>query len=98
MQVLNGANVAGVAARVSDYLRGKAFDLVEAADAGRTYDHTTIIDYTGRPLTRRRLADALGIEARYVLAKPGPDAPPPPYQTDIMVIVGRDYQESWVGQ
>jgi LCP family protein required for cell wall assembly len=98
VQVLNGASVAGVAARVSDYLRGKGFDLAEAADAGRTYDHTTIIDYTGRPLTRRRLADALGIEARYVLAKPGPDAPPPPYQTDIMVIVGKDYQESWVEQ
>ncbi len=95
VQVLNGAAVAGIAGRVSEYLRARGFVLAEAATAPQVYDHTLIIDYTGRPHTRQRLADALGIEPRYVQAKPGPDAPPPAYQVDIVVVVGRDYQDHW---
>jgi polyisoprenyl-teichoic acid--peptidoglycan teichoic acid transferase len=98
VQVLNGAAVQGIAGRVSDYLRGKGFDLADPGDAGRPYEHTTIIDYSGRPLTRRRLADALGLQPGYVLAQPGPDAPPAAYGADIVVIVGQDYQAGWIGQ
>jgi len=97
VQVLNGAAVQGIAGRVSDYLRGRGFDLADPGDAGRLYDHTTIIDYSGRPLTRRRLADALGLQPGYVLAQPAPEAPPPAYGVDIVVIVGGDYQAGWVG-
>jgi len=32
-----------------------------------------------------------------VQAAPGPDAPPPE-QADIVLILGQDYQERWVGQ
>jgi len=94
VQVLNGAEVDGVATRVSDYLRGKGFDLAAPGDADRAYEHTTILDYTGRPETRRRLAAALGIQPSYVLAQPGPDAPPA--GADIVVVVGKDYQETWI--
>jgi hypothetical protein len=98
VQVLNGASVEGVASRVSAYLRGKGFDLAEPADAGQAYEHTTIIDYSDRPLTRRRLADALGLQPGYVLAQPGSDAPPPAFGVDIVVVVGMDYQAGWAGQ
>jgi LCP family protein required for cell wall assembly len=96
VQVLNGAAVGGIAARVSDYLRAKGFDMADPGNAPQSYEHTTIIDYAGRPATRQRLADALGLQASYVLAQPGPDAPPA--QADIVVIVGKDYQAGWVGQ
>ena len=56
----------------------------------------TIIDYTGQPGTRQRLIEILGIDPRYVQAAPGPDAPPPD-QADILLILGRDYQERWMG-
>jgi LCP family protein required for cell wall assembly len=95
--VLNGAEVEGVAGGVSAFLRGKGFDLADPGDADQPYEHTTIVDYTGRPQTRQRLADALGIQPIYVLAQPGPGAPTAP-GADIVVIVGRDYQAGWVGQ
>jgi LCP family protein required for cell wall assembly len=98
VQVLNGASVEGVASRVSAYLRGKGFDLAEPADAGQAYEHTTIIDYSDRPLTRRRLADALGLQPGYVLALPGPDTAPPAFGVDIVVIVGQDYQPGWTNE
>jgi polyisoprenyl-teichoic acid--peptidoglycan teichoic acid transferase len=96
VQVLNGAQIDGVATRVSDYLRERGFDLAEPGNSPQTYEHTTIIDYAGRPATLQRLADALGLQADYVLAQPGPDAPPPS-GADIVVIVGTDYQAGWVG-
>jgi hypothetical protein len=46
----------------------------------------------------QRLADALGILPDYVLAQPGPNAPPAVPGADLVVIVGRDYQAGWVGQ
>jgi LCP family protein required for cell wall assembly len=97
VQVLNGAQVDGIAAKVSGFLRAQGFALADPAQAPQVYKHSLIIDYSGRPQTRQRLADALGIDPRYVQAKPGPDAPPPPYQTDIVLIVGQDYQQRWLG-
>jgi LCP family protein required for cell wall assembly len=98
VQVLNGAQVDGIAGKVSDYLRAQGFALADPGQAPQAYEHTLIIDYTDQPQTRQRLADALGIDPRYVQTKPGPDAPPPPYQTDIVLIVGGDYQKRWLGE
>ena len=98
IQVLNGAAVAGLAAQLTDHLRAQGFVLAEPGDSARVYEHTLIIDYTGRPRTRQRLADALGIAASYVQATPGPDAPPQAYQADIVLIVGEDYKGQWIGQ
>jgi len=97
VQVLNGAAVDGIAGRVSVYLRGQGFTLADPGQAPQVFEHTTIVDYTGRPQIRQRLADALGIDPRYVETKPGPDAPAPPFQTDVVLIVGQDYQERWLG-
>lgn len=92
VQVLNGAAVQGVAGQVTEYLRARGFQLAAPDTAPQVYEHTVIIDYTGRPRTRQRLADALGITPRYVQAKPGSDAPPQAYGVDIVVVVGQDYQ------
>jgi LCP family protein required for cell wall assembly len=94
VQVLNGAAVDGLAGRVSAFLGGQGIALVDPGQAARVYAHTTIIDYTGQPETRQRLAEILGIDPRYVQAVPGPDAPPAD-QADIVLILGQDYQERW---
>jgi LCP family protein required for cell wall assembly len=96
--VLNGAEVEGVAGGVSAFLRARGFELADPGDADQPYEHTLIVDYTGRPQTRQRLVEALGIQPAYVLAQPGPDAPPEMPGADLVVIVGRDYQASWLGQ
>jgi hypothetical protein len=97
VQVLNGAAVDGLAGRVSVFLGGQGIALIDPGQAARVYAHTMIIDYTGQPRTRQRLAEILGIDPRYVQAVPGPDAPPPD-QADIVLILGQDYQERWAGQ
>lgn len=98
VQVINGAAVAGIAGQVSDYLRAKGFTLADAGTAARVYEHSLVIDYAGMPDARQRLADALGVEDRYVQPKPGSDAPPPNQQADLIVVIGKDYQQRWLGQ
>ncbi|MGQ9548832.1 MAG: LCP family protein [Roseiflexus sp.] len=96
IQVLNGARVEGIAGRVSAFLAGRGFIVADPETVTRIYEHTVIIDYSGRPETRRRLAETLGIEARHVLATAPPDAPPPGYDVDIVVVIGRDYRQEWL--
>lgn len=98
IQVLNGAAVAGIAGRISDFLISKGFALDDPGQAAEAYEHTTIIDYTGRPDTRKRLAELLGLDARYVLERPGTGAPPAPANADILLIIGQDYQPRWLGE
>jgi LCP family protein required for cell wall assembly len=95
IQVQNGAGVQGLATRVSENLSTQGFLMTQAGDAPTFYEHTYIFDYTGQPDTRRRLADLLGIDPNYVQATPSPDAPPAPYRTDIVIVLGQDYNEQW---
>ena len=96
VQVLNGAAVDGLAGRVSAFLRGKGFVVGDPDQAPRVYEHTTIVDYTGQPQTRQRLAETLGLDAQFVEAQPSGNAPPQPAQVDIVVIAGQDYKEGWL--
>jgi LCP family protein required for cell wall assembly len=95
VQVQNGAGVRGLATQVTRNLSGQGFTMVEAADAPGSYENTIIIDYSGHPETRQSLADALGIEPAFVQTQPDSDAPPAPYNTDIVLVLGADYQDSW---
>lgn len=95
VQVQNGAGVRGLATRVTNNLGTQGFIMVEAGDAPRIYENTMIIDYSGYPEQRQRLADVLGILPEYVLSNADDNAPPAPYNTDIVVVLGQDYQESW---
>lgn len=95
IQVLNGAGVRGLATSVTRNLGTQGFAMVEPGDAPRRYEVSTIIDYTGQPETRQQLADLLAIDAAYVQAQPAADAPPAPFNTDVVLILGADYQQEW---
>jgi LCP family protein required for cell wall assembly len=95
VQVINAAAIEGIASRVSLFLAARGFNMADSETLSRIYEHTTIIDYTGMPLTRERLIEELGIDRRYVFAEPGPDAPPPGFGVDIVVVVGSDYRQEW---
>ncbi len=98
IQVHNGAGVPGLATRVTNTLTSQGFLMNAAADAQENYDHTVIIDYAGYPKTRQRLAELLGVPSGYIYVPPADNVPPAPYNTDILIILGQDYQERQVNQ
>lgn len=98
VQVLNGADVQGLAGRVSARLAGQGFAMNDPGDAPAPAERTRLIDYSGRPDALRLLAEALGLPDASVYATPPADAPPTPYQTDIVLIIGADYDPAWAGE
>lgn len=93
IQVLNGAGVRGLAGRVTARLTSQGFDLNQPTDAPSPSAQTMLIDYTGRPEALRRLAETLGLGPDQVYATPPASAPAPPFQTDIVLILGEDFVE-----
>jgi LCP family protein required for cell wall assembly len=96
--VLNGAGVSGLAGQISSRLTAQGFILNEPADAPLEYERTRLIDYSGRPEALRRLADALGLDPGSVYTTPPADAPPAPFEADIVLILGGDYNPAWAGE
>jgi LCP family protein required for cell wall assembly len=94
VQVQNGAEVQGLAGRVSATLRARGFAMADPADAAAVA-HSMLIDYGAHPETLKRLAQQLGLDARYVFSSPPPDAPAAPFRADIVLVLGADYQQSW---
>lgn len=95
VQVLNGAEVEGVAGLVTEHLRTRGFAMADPETVTPPYPNTVIIDYTGRPLTRDALVKLLGIAPQYVLAQPSPESPPQGFGVDIVVVLGADYRVEW---
>jgi hypothetical protein len=95
VQVQNGAEVQGLAGRVTDALRAHGFQTADPADAPTAAAHSQLIDYGAHPQTLKRLADLLQIDARYVFSSPPPGAPPAPLRTDIVLMLGADHREAW---
>lgn len=97
VQVLNAAGVQGLAGRVSRRLAAQGFTLNDPSDAPAAAQ-TRLIDYSGRPETLRRLADTLGLDPGRVYPTPPADAPPAPFEADIVLIIGADYRPEWAGE
>jgi hypothetical protein len=66
VEVLNGAGDAGAAARVTESLREAGFDVKTYGNAARyDYEHSIVLDRSGRPGAARAVAEALhGAEVR----------------------------------
>ena len=95
VQVQNGAEVQGLAGRVTDTLRAHGFQMASPADSPAPAEHSQLIDYGSHPQTLKRLADLLQIDQRYVFSTPPPDAPPAPLHTEIVLVLGVDHREGW---
>jgi LCP family protein required for cell wall assembly len=89
VEILNGTNTKGLAARTRTFLQGRGVNVVRIGDADRyTYTQTIIYDYNGRhPFTRDLLAKLLGVAPQNVRQVSNPAA-----GVDLRIILGSSVQ------
>jgi len=89
VEVRNGAGVDALAARTTQYLRERGFDVVDVGNA-TSFDreHTVVIDRVGDRAAARKVAEALGVPGRRVEQDIRPQ-----YYLDASIILGRDYEQ-----
>jgi len=89
VEILNGTNTKGLAARTRTFLQGRGVNVVRIGDADRyTYTQTLIYDYTGRyPFTRDLIARLLGVTPQNVRRVSNPAA-----GVDLRIILGSSVQ------
>ena len=89
VEVLNGCGVSGVAAKFTDYLRAKGFDVVKT-DNYESFNvlKTVVIDRRGSLKNGDRIAEALGLGKERVLQEVNEA-----YLIDATVILGRDFRQ-----
>ena len=95
IEVMNGASIRGLAGDVSTHLSNRGYRVIAPSTAFDVYDVTTIIDYGDNRQAREQLAAILGIRPKNILlGSRAPEQPTDP-STDLVVLIGRDYKESW---
>jgi len=89
IEVLNGCGVPGAAAKFTDYLRAKGFDVVKT-DNYESFNvlKTVVIDRRGSPKNGARIAEALGLGEERVLQEVNEA-----YLIDATVVLGRDFRQ-----
>ncbi|KAB8142771.1 LytR family transcriptional regulator [Chloroflexia bacterium SDU3-3] len=97
IQVLNASNTDGVATKITESLRAQGFQMLNPDNAITTSDTSRLIDFAGRPEVAQRLAAALGLPASAVVDTPGPGDPPEAEGVDIVLLVGNDFEQAWLG-
>lgn len=93
IEVLNGCGVSGVAAKFTDYLRTKGFDVVKTENyESFNVLKTVVIDRRGNLKNGVRIAEALGLGEGRVLQEVNEA-----YLIDATVILGKDFRQldSW---
>lgn len=91
VQVQNGTTTRGVAAQLTTDLQLAGITTVSAADAPTTDNpHTLILDYSGSPELRARLAELLDVAPAYVRDASANSADAP-LGAGIVVLLGDDY-------
>ena len=89
MEVLNGNGVPGVAAKYTEFLRGKGFDVQNTDNAPNfSYQNTLIINRSDNRKKAIAVAHALKLDTSRVETDPEPSL-----QLDVTVILGKDYNE-----
>lgn len=87
VEVLNGAGEAGAASLVTEALRDAGFDVKTFGNAPTfEYEHTVVIDRSGRPGASRSVADVLDVQE--VVSEPEPAL-----YLDATIILGRDWKQ-----
>ena len=91
VEVLNGCGVNGLAARFTDYLRNKGFDVVKVGnyEGGEKLRRTTVIDRVSlNNENAAKVGEALGVENKQI--QPQLDDSP---KLRVTVLLGRDYKK-----
>lgn len=89
LEVMNGCGTAGIADQFSEYLRERNFDVVTLGNY-RSFDITNsfVIDRTGNVANAEKVADALGIDRKYIVQQISDE-----YFLDVSLVIGRDYNK-----
>jgi hypothetical protein len=89
VEVRNGCGVDHLAARATQFLRDRGFDVVEVGDH-TSYDvqHSLVIDRVGDLQSAKKVAAALNIPEEHVVQEIRRD-----YYLDASVIIGHDYAQ-----
>ncbi len=92
LEILNGTNQSGLAARTATLYRSLGFDVVSIGNAqSDDVDRTTIVDRTGNEIFANKTAEI--IRAPYIETRIEDDA-----IVDVTIILGRDFDSQYVRQ
>ena len=92
VEVLNGCGVPSLAAKTTDYLRSKHFDVVFSGNAkNQLYQHTMILQRNEKIESLKKIADSFGLElddSKHIIIVPDESL-----CLDVTVILGEDYRK-----
>ena len=92
VEVLNGCGVPSLAAKTTDFLRSKNFDVVFSGDAkNQLYQHTMILQRNEKIESLKKIADSFGLElddSKHIIIVPDESL-----CLDVTVILGSDYRK-----
>ena len=92
VEVLNGCGVPFLAAKTTDFLRSKHFDVVFSGDAkNQLYQHTIILQRNEKIESLKKIADSFGLElddSKHIIIVPDESL-----CLDVTVILGSDYRK-----
>ena len=92
VEVLNGCGVPFLAAKTTDFLRSKQFDVVFSGNArNQQYQHTMILQRNEKIESLKKITDSFGIElddSKHVIILPNESL-----CLDVTVILGEDYRK-----
>ena len=92
VEVLNGCGVPFLAAKTTDFLRSKHFDVVFSGDAkNQLYQHTIILQRNEKIESLIKIADSFGLElddSKHIIIVPDESL-----CLDVTVILGTDYRK-----
>lgn len=87
VEVLNGCGTAGLARKVTDFLRIKGFDVVNVGNAENfEFPETIVVDRVGDMTTAWKVARAMGVDN--VIQQKDPDL-----LLEVTLILGKDYKD-----
>ena len=92
VEVLNGCGVPFLAAKTTDFLRSKHFDVVYSGNAKNLlYQHTMILQRNEKIESLKKIADSFGLElddSKHIIIVPDESL-----CLDVTVILGADYRK-----
>ena len=92
VEVLNGCGVPFLAAKTTDFLRSKQFDVVFSGNArNQQYQHTVILQRNEKIESLKKIADSFGLElddSKHIIIVPDESL-----CLDVTVILGADYRK-----